>query len=250
MPSWRSRFAKAGLETLIIVAGILLALAADGWRESYQDRREGEEYVERMVLDLQADTARLRRAASSLAAKREILSRLLLLPEDGRGVEYQQMAEDLAAASNWSFVFAEANATTFEEMKSSGRLGLIRDTETRAAVQQYYRDFENTVATVAARRTPFGSLSYSLVLRKTPEDSTTLRNSAGTEPVASPGSDFLAAPSAGKDLASELVAEDLTSIRRAARAELNYAQYALVRAETMRAGADGLLERLQRLRVR
>jgi hypothetical protein len=42
------------VELIVVVLGVLIALAADSWRETLQDKRRAESYVEAMVVELSA----------------------------------------------------------------------------------------------------------------------------------------------------------------------------------------------------
>lgn len=46
-------------ELFIVVAGVMIALAADGWLQSRGDRSLERRYLDGLITDLQADTAEL-----------------------------------------------------------------------------------------------------------------------------------------------------------------------------------------------
>lgn len=62
--SWK----RAVLELATIVAGVLIALAADDWRDSLRDRAEGEGYRARLEDALGSDLQEYAEAAASAAA--------------------------------------------------------------------------------------------------------------------------------------------------------------------------------------
>jgi hypothetical protein len=127
--------------------------------------------------------------------------------------------------------FAQANATTFEEMRSIGALALIRDSDLRAEVGRYYARYEDLRATVEARRTRFGPLGYELVRREWPESEEGF-------------GDFRAADLSPEELKGLTSASVQADIRRAATAELNYSAHGAARAFELKRTATDLIVRL------
>jgi len=234
--SERNRLGRGLTEFVTIVVGVLVALAADGWRADLAERRLEDEYLERLQQELEADAVIFARAREAFAAKEAPLSRLLELKP--RQIDAEQLAADLTAASRWSWNFPRANSTTFDEMRSTGRLGLIRDTEIRQAVQEYYARYEIDRATMDARRTTFGPLSYELVRRPT------VSASLAAGQARSGAWDLVAAADAARIVESFIDRDVLDQIRKAAVAELNYSLYALGKVEALDEAAGELAGRL------
>jgi hypothetical protein len=55
------------------------------------------------------------------------------------------------------------NTATFEDLNSTGRLGLIRDTDLRRAILDYYRNQTNARERLERRMTPFPTYVHSIV---------------------------------------------------------------------------------------
>jgi hypothetical protein len=227
----KNQLVRGGIEFVVIVIGVLVALAADEWREERADRVAEAEYVARLVLDLQEDVASLRRAEAGFAGKKDALERLASL--DPTEVVGQRFAEDVASASAWSWDLTAAHSTTYEEMRSAGRLGLIRDADLRGAIAKYYADYADFLGSIDARRTDMGPISYRLVRRPDPEQSPDGRRTDGRAATLTP------------DEISQLNSfERLEELRLAATAELNFAYHSARSTGLEAADAEALMESL------
>jgi hypothetical protein len=137
---------------VVIVAGVLVALAVDQWRAAREDRVIEARYLDRLRADLEWDTANFGsfdRAA--LQAKAEVLRDLLAADALDRLMARSSLIDDL----NYSgFVALPPNRpATFEELQSTGNLSLLQDIELRGALAQYYSGFTHISGILAQ---PFG----------------------------------------------------------------------------------------------
>lgn len=166
------RFLRTSIgEVLIIVLGVLLALAVDDWRQSRQDRALEAALLERMRDELLAD------AADLASARREVLARLWVLdavlahvgdqaatlrlrPELLDSLQNPVAVDSLRAEVGRAPVSTldpiERPLATFlrwpefdlsdgayQEMLATGSLRIVRDAELRSAVMLYYRTAED-----------------------------------------------------------------------------------------------------------
>ena len=149
------QFRRAGLlagEFIIIVVGVLVALAVDQWSQARSDRLLETRYLQRLKADLEFDTTLFARFDSrALSAKAGILRDLLAPDALARLRARPNLVDDL----NYSKVVAlpTNRPATFEELQSTGRLSLIQDTDLRGALSYYYAGF-NHISKILA--TPFG----------------------------------------------------------------------------------------------
>ena len=226
----KNHLLRGSIEFVVIVVGVLAALAADEWRQARADRVAEATYVARLVADLQEDSVSLRRAEAAWRNKVPTLERLIALSID-TGVG-QDAAEDIAAASAWTWDLVRPHSTTYEEMRSSGRLGLIQDASVRAAVGQYYWWYDDMLGSVNARRTDFGPISYRLVRRVDPQQG---------------GATFSARASvlSPQDLTMIVSSPDFALLRGAAIAELNFSYVNSSRIDRQAELTEDLLSRLR-----
>lgn len=130
-------------ELLIVVAGVMIALYADGWIQARQDRALELEYVERLIGDLQLDTA----AISNIMARsqeRAEHGRVILSAFDTR--ERAVSPADFVRAVEYGdyFSYPSYSTTTIDDLMSTGNLRLIRSTEVKEAVSTYYAEIDWT----------------------------------------------------------------------------------------------------------
>jgi hypothetical protein len=215
-----SRLKTAGFEFLTIVAGVLVALAADGWRERLAERRLEVEYIGRVISDLTADLDRLQQAADGFERKREPLRELMEvnLPT----VDEAAVVRALRIAG-WGSGrdLQPARATTFDEMRSTGRISLIQDAGIRDEIAAYYAADEGMLGRIDSRRAEFGPLSYSLY----------------RVPWGDAEFDW--------HLVGEIDGELIQALHRAAVAEWNRAAFAESQIVGQRNRTEGLIEKLR-----
>lgn len=154
-------------EIAIIVIGVLIAIALDGWNDARIDRRLEKDYLERLAEDLRADTAtfsfmehRVKRKVAALSVADSVLRGQRIVRDT---VTFLQA---LVSGSNFAWNQSKARTTTFQELQMTGNLRLIRSTALRAGIVNYYSAAEGDYDRIRARRTQYGPLTYQLLPRK------------------------------------------------------------------------------------
>lgn len=125
---------RALAELVLIVSGIMIALAADEWRQGRRDSDMEGIYLAALQADLESEIAWLE---ANIAARRNATGPILdgltssSSPDDETG-----FLLDLVRLGFFpTFLQVE---TTFAELESSGRLTLISDAELRRQIISYY----------------------------------------------------------------------------------------------------------------
>jgi len=128
-------------ETFLIVIGVTIALAASSWYDDRSDRRTEAEYIDRLRAALATDISRFTEFENILEVKANTLK---ALQTKNVNILLSAGANDFMSNLNYSEYKAlpESNIATFEELKSTGRLSLIRDASLRDAFAQYYSGFQ------------------------------------------------------------------------------------------------------------
>lgn len=149
-------------EFAVIVLGVLVALAADAWNDRRLDRLEEREYLSRLHGDLARDTAQYAFVLAWMERKEEALDSVATwLAEVGSSPDSLVMAHHLGAASNFGWnVGPLGTSATFEDLRSSGKLGLITNADLRAGLIRYREDAESEDRRIDARRTEYPSVAY------------------------------------------------------------------------------------------
>jgi hypothetical protein len=135
-------FKRLFAEGVVIVAGVLLALAADGWMEEREERRLEDSYWAELRADLvQADS--LLEVAAQFASDRQDGALLVLDAVQGT-------LSDTVSAKALVYGMSMGNALyippvpedTWNEIVSEGRLHLLRDPPLRRDIAAFYRGVE------------------------------------------------------------------------------------------------------------
>jgi hypothetical protein len=134
----KQEWTAIGIDFVIVVVGVFVGIQVANWNEARADDARAQAYLARIRVNLEADLLSIER--------RETLWRQVI--EYGKGaIRYAETGE-LVEGSAWKTVLAFYQASqlwqwvtsdsTYQEMRSGGELGLIRDQGLRDALSQYY----------------------------------------------------------------------------------------------------------------
>ena len=125
-------------EIFLVVIGILIALQVNNWNEARKDRIQERKFLNNLDAELKTDLYNISSAISANQSRKERAEFLL------KTKDHPQLAEDSSSHFVQSIEYAGytynplISNNTFEEIKSSGKLSLIRNDKLRAELQQYY----------------------------------------------------------------------------------------------------------------
>lgn len=161
-PALRSRVIRMGAELLVIVVGVLVALAVDEWSGSLEERELEGEYLQSLAIDLGEDsTAYASALVPNLEEALTALSKILPVAHGADAMPSDTVGFlRLMWESTFSVTQFEERRTTFEELLATGNLSLIRSAELRASVVSYYEQ-----ARLSTTRSERGRSSYAQLLR-------------------------------------------------------------------------------------
>ena len=126
------------IELLVIVIGLVLAFQVDRWWEERADRSREQEYIARLIAEVTDDIEQISHAVE-LAEVRQDFGDLLINVSTNPLVAEQQPAMFLAAVAQAAFTYTPSlNSHTFEDLRSTGNMGLIRNTDIRNALYDFY----------------------------------------------------------------------------------------------------------------
>lgn len=132
-----------GSELIIVVVGIFIAIQVDSWWRHRDELQQEQLYIARLIEDVERDKTAINRAIS-LARVRLSLADLLINAAVDPEIVLRRPADFMAAVRQSSFTHtASLNTDTFEELRATGRLGLLRNDELKSALFEYYRYDEN-----------------------------------------------------------------------------------------------------------
>jgi hypothetical protein len=203
----RDSWTKLGAEFLVIVVGVLVALAVDQWRDDRSDRVLGDFYLSALERDLRSDSSLL---ATDLGRARSTLHSLALLDSLVGGLRTPPDAETLnVALDRLTSVIDPPIATgTLQDLMSSGNSRLIEDPDVRGALLGYSTYTERARTWLAELREVGGPGSYPTSLLRSPFRTFMLRG-----PVAPGGSRPDARSAPDPILTLDALVRDSTQVR-------------------------------------
>ena len=132
-------WSSALLELLVVALGILMAFQVDRWWEHRNDRELELEYIGRLRGDVERDIEALTFAIRQAELRRSFAA-LLMDVADDPAIAQDRPVDFLLAVNQAAFTYTPSlTSNTFEELKSTGRLGLIENIEVRDLLFDYYR---------------------------------------------------------------------------------------------------------------
>lgn len=147
-------------ETLVIVLGVLIALGLnDAWTQR-EERQLEISYLERLEQEFKGDLSYIHEVyLPGLEQKKIALESIAPYVRDQRPVPEESL-EFLRNVSRGGILGGSERLTflsdaTFRDLQSTGNLRLIRDTEIRAAITNYYLAIENELTRIEGRNSGY-----------------------------------------------------------------------------------------------
>ena len=127
-------------EFALIVVGVLVALAANNWRDARHDRETARGYETRLAAEVRDGLAHQARQRGRLEKARDASARLVGYLEDGRSpAPTDSLARLFLLSSVVGFAPGQLGSdATYRELIASGQLGLLGDPVLRRRLLTYY----------------------------------------------------------------------------------------------------------------
>jgi len=127
-------------EIILVVIGILIALSINNWNSDRLDRIVESDYLKRLTNDLIQDTLTFDWTVRALQRKQASVEQLIDLHKKDliKTTDSSIVLEHISQAAIFSTVLPGLTTMTFEELKNTGGLRLIRNTDLRSAISQHY----------------------------------------------------------------------------------------------------------------
>lgn len=136
-------------EIVLVVVGILIALAVNNWNQENKEHRLGEDLLLRIHRDLVQDTINFRAIITYNNILREDIKGLLVTLYDG--------VDDIEQVQHMSAIYDKAldqvfspNDNTYKGMISSGSLRLIQNLELKEEIVDLYSEYDQKRALLSA----------------------------------------------------------------------------------------------------
>ncbi len=133
-PAW----GHALLELVVVALGIFMAVQVDRWREGRDEIRQEGEYVARLADDVQQDMGNLKASIALAELRRSFVVLLMDVAEDPSKALEAPVDFILAVFQAGYTNTPDLTSNTFDELRSTGTLGLLRDPDLKKALSDYY----------------------------------------------------------------------------------------------------------------
>lgn len=144
--SLRTRnFSIFAVELIVVIVGVFIGLQVSNWNDARIDLSRAHSYLERIRDDLESDIINYQ---DRLGLWEEVSA------YGGQGLTYANTG-NMEGLTEWDLLLAYFQASqlaefhttrsTYDELKSGGELGLIRDLELRNLLARYYTNADNPV---------------------------------------------------------------------------------------------------------
>jgi len=126
------------IEVLIVVIGLLLAFQFDRWRESRAEHQQERAYVDRLLADLKTDMPNIEYAIALGQMRLDLVDLLIRVAGDPLAATASPTLF-MGAITQAAYTYTpELTSYTFQNLRSTGDLGLIRDETVKNSLFAYY----------------------------------------------------------------------------------------------------------------
>lgn len=123
-------------EIVLVMVGILLALQIDNWNDARKDRSTEEQYMERLLHDLQNDTIYFE--SQMLLCEKAVSHLDSFLIEMYKAPESPDDVERIIKHSSFQTDDLTLKNSTFRELISTGSMNIFSDQNIKVAIMDYY----------------------------------------------------------------------------------------------------------------
>lgn len=137
-------------EILLVVIGILLALQINVWNQNRIDRNNEQDYLQQLLTELKVDSLVLHQQQIRFENNLPIIASFLEALNESDNQKSFNQAFRTYLNKVWGATYFNSNNATFEEMKSSAKLGIIADKDLRNRIVTLYNNLRLTEKVFAA----------------------------------------------------------------------------------------------------
>ncbi len=133
-------WSAVAIEFFIVIGGVFIGLQASDWNQARNDAARGLVYVARINGELRAELAQVEARIATFEVARARTERVLDALDAGEYAIDRGVLVDAYLAANRQPIGRFHD--TYDELKSSGELALIRDADLRAALARHYNSMD------------------------------------------------------------------------------------------------------------
>ena len=114
-------------EIILVVIGILIALSINNWNEEKKIENMGKVYIEEVYSDLKTETSNLNEIILSLSSQYDGTEKVLSVIESNKKFIRDTVQFTKNYLRTASLLIVQRNLNTFDELRSSGQNGLLKN---------------------------------------------------------------------------------------------------------------------------
>lgn len=122
-------------EFVLIVVGVLVALAVETALEDKHDAGLRDEYIARVKADVEADKRAIVNRVEFFTSVQQFSNDMLYWLQSDDSVDQQILLASFYAAEVWPFV---PSSDTYEDLQNTGNIRLLEDIDLRTSLAAYY----------------------------------------------------------------------------------------------------------------
>ncbi len=131
----KQEWTAIGIDFVIVVVGVFVGIQVANWNAEAADRRRGAEYVERLTRDMEADLVTRRGETAYYSA---VLASVVRTNELLADANADPQALVVSAYRASEITFSPTTRATWDEIVSSGDIGLLPGEASNGAVASYF----------------------------------------------------------------------------------------------------------------
>jgi len=131
-------------EIVLVVIGILIALQINNWNEERKNRILESDYYCKLLEDIDQDILEIKNQIDINQVRIDNSNKFISLLQQGNFTQSELMQVMLGSVSKTTFTFQPSKAA-FEDLKSSGNLGLLRDLKIKNKLIAYYTKLDGLI---------------------------------------------------------------------------------------------------------
>ena len=153
-------------EIALVVIGILIALQINNWNQNRVNRQFEKDYLKRFILDIERDTSLIRFIENGMERKEDDLKVVKSYLDDRSTILTDSVMRVLDRSHAFGSDLPNARLTgTIQEITSSGQLRLIRNTNLRNKITNFYSFWDHTYYRINNKRSDYPSLILQIIDR-------------------------------------------------------------------------------------
>jgi hypothetical protein len=133
-------------EIILVVIGILIAMSINNWNEERKIENMGKGYIEEVYSDLKIETSNLNEIILRLSSQYDGTEKVLSVIESNEKFirDTVQFTKNYFATAH--LLIVQRNLNTFDELRSSGQNGLLKNDSLINLLDRFYKNFDHGIA--------------------------------------------------------------------------------------------------------